>query len=56
MRQNGRRVVECRGEEELTMKGRKGEKKRRLCFPFRDRVVHHALVRMLQPGFEPRFI
>jgi len=24
--------------------------------PFRDRVVHHALVRVLQPIFEPRFI
>jgi len=24
--------------------------------PFRDRVVHHALVRVLQPLFEPRFI
>lgn len=24
--------------------------------PFRDRVVHHALVRVLQPVFEPRFI
>ncbi len=24
--------------------------------PFRDRVVHHALVRVLEPLFEPRFI
>jgi len=24
--------------------------------PFRDRVVHHALVRVLPPLFEPRFI
>ena len=24
--------------------------------PFRDRVVHHALVRMIEPLFEPRFI
>jgi retron-type reverse transcriptase len=24
--------------------------------PFRDRVVHHALVRVLEPIFEPRFI
>lgn len=24
--------------------------------PFRDRVVHHALVRMLEPLFEPRFL
>lgn len=24
--------------------------------PFRDRVVHHALVRVLQPIFEPKFI
>ena len=24
--------------------------------PFRDRVVHHALVRVIEPLFEPRFI
>ena len=24
--------------------------------PFRDRVVHHALVRVLEPLFEPRFL
>ncbi len=24
--------------------------------PFRDRVMHHALVRVLEPLFEPRFI
>ena len=26
------------------------------CAPFRDRVVHHAIVRVLEPLFEPRFI
>jgi retron-type reverse transcriptase len=34
------------------------EPKRRLvsAAPFRDRVVHHALVGMLEPVFEPRFV